>query len=127
MSCKTNGGKHKKSKKHVEDRRYSHFLLGVPLLEEMFATTTFLMGFQDLSLSGKPKANHPSGSVFYVEKPPHCGWLRNPFAPRNETMVETITLVGNYRWGISKHRGFCMVVQEADFATIHSINYPGKR
>ena len=25
---------------------------------------------------------------------PHAGWLRNPFAPRNETMVETIRFVG---------------------------------
>ena len=26
----------------------------------------------------------------------YCGWLRNPLAPRNETMVETNTFVGIY-------------------------------
>ena len=34
--------------------------------------------------------------------PWYCGWWRNPFAPRNETMVDTIRFVGYYVWE-SKH------------------------
>ena len=42
----------------------------------------------------------------------YCGWLRNPFAPRNVAMVETIRFVGYLRWGVISFLGFCTVVPQ---------------
>ena len=39
----------------------------------------------------------------------YCGWLRNPFAPRNETMVETTTFLG--AWESNQKPEFCRLVR----------------